>query len=80
MDDFTKGYTRAIMDTCKIFNSIQSDLSRYHKQLGYKDALEILALILKNREAIREGRGAAIGYSAAKGHFEFRKGDDSSEE
>lgn len=69
--DFNRGYTKAIMDTIKIFNSIESDLKHRHKSLTHKLSLELLNCILKNREAIREGRSGFIRYNGSNDEFEF---------
>ena len=71
--DFNRGYTKAIMDAIKIFNSVESDLRHHHKSLTHKKSLELLDCILKNREAIREGRSGFIRCNQ-DGNFEFFNG------
>lgn len=69
--DFNKGYTHAIMDVCKIFNNVQSDLTHHHKSMTYNVAMKLLACILKNRERIRESKSGFIRYNGQKDDFEF---------
>lgn len=69
--DFNRGYTKAILDTIKIFNSVESDLRHHHKALTHKLTLELLNCIMKNRDAIREGRSGFIRYNHVKGEFEY---------
>ncbi len=71
--DFNRGYTKAIMDTMRIFNYIESDLRHHHKSLTHKKSLELLNCILRNREAIREGRSGFIRCNS-EGDFEFYNG------
>ena len=71
--DFNRGYTKAIMDVIKIFNSIESDLRHHHKSMTHKKSLELLDCILKNREAIRERRSGFIRCNS-DGDFEFYDG------
>jgi len=70
--DFNRGYTKAIMDVMRIFNYVESDLKHHHKSLTHKVSLELLNCILKNREAIREGRSGFIRLH--EDHFEFFNG------
>lgn len=74
--DFNRGYTKAIMDTIKVFNSIESDLRHHHKTLTHKLSLELLNCILKNREPIREGRSGFIRYNHNDGGFECYGGKE----
>lgn len=69
--DFNRGYTKAIMDVMRIFNSVESDLRHNHKAMTHKMSLELLDCILKNREPIREGRSGFVRYNHSKGGFEF---------
>lgn len=71
--DFNRGYTKAILDAMKIFNSVESDLRHHHKSLTHKKSLELLNCILKNRESIREGRSGFIRCNQ-EGEFEFYDG------
>ena len=71
--DFNRGYTKAIMDAIKIFNSVESDLRHHHKSLTHKKSLELLNCILKNHEAILEGRSGFIRCNS-DGDFEFYDG------
>lgn len=72
--DYIKGYTKAIQDITEIFEYIQEDLSHHKKRFSNKIALDLLKVILENREAIRERRKGFIRWNSRKNGFEFFNG------
>ena len=73
--DYIRGYTKAIQDITEIFEYIQEDLKHHKKQFSGKIALDLLKVILENREAIRERWNGFIRWNSRKNGFEFFNGD-----
>ena len=72
--DYIRGYTKAIQDITEIFEYIQEDLNHHKKRFSGKIALDLLKVILENREAIRERRKGFIRWNGQKEGFEYFNG------
>lgn len=69
--EYIRGYTKAILDITEVFRYIQPDLKHHHKSLNGKLAIELLRVILENREALREDWNGFIRYNGNTKEFEF---------
>lgn len=77
--DYIRGYTRAILDVIEIFEYIQDDLKVHGKRMNGKLTLQLLKVILNEREKIRESNmnadGGFVRFNGKLNNFEyFKKG------
>lgn len=71
--DYVKGYTRAIQDVTEIFEYVQDDLNCHNKRWSGKLIMQLLAVILENREKIREKLDGFIRFNTKLNIFEYFK-------
>ncbi len=71
--DYIRGYTKAIQDTIEVFEYIQQDLKRHHKNLNGKISIMLLEAILKHREEIRERKAIASWDCKKEGFMRWNK-------
>lgn len=69
--EYNRGYREAIMDVTEVFRYIQPDLKHHHKSLNGKLAMELLRVILENREALRDDRNGFIRFNGTSKKFEY---------
>ncbi len=78
--DFIRGYTRAIQDVIDIFEYIEPDLKHHRKGMTRKLAIELLKVVLAERESIREQRSGFIRWNNTLKKFEFFNGKEEKRE
>lgn len=71
LGEYNRGYREAIMDVTEVFRYIQPDLKRHHRSLNSKLAMELLRVILENREALRDDWSGFIRFNGASKKFEY---------
>lgn len=71
--EYNRGYREAIMDVTEVFRYIQPDLKHHHKSLNGKLAMELLRVILENREALRDDWNGFIRFNGTSKKFEYYK-------
>ena len=72
--DYNRGYTKAIQDIISIFEYIQEDLACHNKRITNKTAIDLLNIILENREHLRESYKGFIRWNSKNNSFEYFSG------
>ena len=69
--EYNRGYTKAIQDVTDILEYVGADLRGHRKGLTLKLALQLMGIILENRERIRENRDGVIRWNVGQNGFEW---------
>lgn len=69
--DYVRGYTKAIQDTIAIFEYTRPDLMHHRKQMNHNRAMQLLKIILKHREQIRDNWSGFIRFNRQLENFEW---------
>ena len=69
--EYIRGYTKAIQDVKAVFEYTHPDLEHHRKKLNYNRVMQLLKVILKNREQIRDNWNGFIRYNRQLDDFEW---------
>lgn len=69
--EYIRGYTKAVRDIADIFEYIHPDMVHHRKQMNHNRAAQLMKVILKNREQIRDGWSGFIRFNRQLDDFEW---------
>ena len=71
LNDYIRGYAKAIRDIQEIFKYVEVDLNYHHKRMNFKTAKDLLRCCFKNRDKLRKRTNGFIKWNEEKECFEF---------